>query len=71
MTMRAFFIIGLCSLQLSGCVNVEPAKRSFLARDDMQLDPDYLGTKFRRHMYFAREATPGRYGPESSGCGCN
>lgn len=71
MNYKLVVTIGLSCLSLSGCVNVEPYERSFLARDDMQLDPDYLGTKFRRHMYFAREATPGGYGPESTGCGCN
>jgi hypothetical protein len=71
MNLKNLLLIGLASTTLSGCTNVEPYERSFLAKDEMQLDPDYLGTKFRRHMYFAREATPGGYGPESSGCGCN
>ena len=61
----------LLTFSTSGCVNVEPEERSFLAEEHMKLDPYPLDAKFRRHLYFSREATPGGYGADPTGCGCN
>jgi hypothetical protein len=71
MKLYHFVLIALTVATLPGCVNVEPAERSYLAQDNMKLDPHYLDAKFARHMYFAREAIPGGYGADPTGCGCN
>jgi len=71
MQLSKFIIIGLTTVALNGCVNVEPTERNFLAKDHMKLDPNDLDAKFARHMYFAREGLHGGYGADASGCGCN
>lgn len=70
--MRSLYLLSLICIvaSLQGCTNVEPWERSYLAKNEMQLDPYPLDSKFRRHMYFSREATPGGTGSVGS-CGCN
>ena len=71
--MRSVYIVSILCVAsgLYGCTNVEPWERSYLAKEEMKLEPYPLDSKFRRHVYFSREATPGGYGADPSGCGCN
>lgn len=71
MQIKGCLLASLSVLTLAGCVNVEPQDRSYLAEPHMKLDPAPLDAKFRRHLYFSREATPGGYGADPTGCGCN
>lgn len=70
--MRSLYFIFLMGviLLLQGCTNVEPLNRHILAKNHMKLEPYPLDSKFRRHVYSSREATPGGYGGDPSGCGC-
>jgi hypothetical protein len=63
----------LLSLLLSGCagMGVEPWERDLLAKDSMQLNPDYLDNFYDEHIYFSKEATSGGQGVGGGGCGCN
>jgi hypothetical protein len=64
----------LClSLLLTGCagMGVEPWERDLLAKDSMQLNPDYLDNFYDEHIYFSKEATSGGQGVGGGGCGCN
>jgi len=64
-----FFIAVL----LSGCstMGVEPWKRDLLAKDSMQLVPDYFDNFYDEHIYFSKEASSGGQGVGGGGCGCN
>ncbi|MBC8212771.1 MAG: DUF4266 domain-containing protein [Gammaproteobacteria bacterium] len=63
----------LLTLLLSGCagMGVEPWERDLLAKDSMQLNPDYLDNFYDEHIYFSKEATSGGQGVGGGGCGCN
>ena len=58
---------------LTGCssMGVEPWERDLLAKDSMQLVPDYFDNFYDEHIYFSKEATSGGQGVGGGGCGCN
>jgi hypothetical protein len=58
---------------LSACssLGVQPWERDLLAKDKMQLVPDYLDNFFDEHIYFSKEASSGGQGVGGGGCGCN
>ncbi len=58
---------------LAGCssMGVQPWERDLLAKDSMQLVPDYFDNFFDEHIYFSKEASSGGQGIGGGGCGCN
>lgn len=61
------------ALQASGCAiapPVRPWQRGYLAKRAMRLD-DGLETRFRQHLFGAREGAEGGYTEVGGGCGCN
>lgn len=58
---------------LAGCsaMGVEPWERDLLAKDSMQLVPDYFDNFYDEHIYFSKESTSGGQGVGGGGCGCN
>lgn len=58
---------------LSGCssLGVQPWERDLLAKDKMQLVPNYLDNFYDEHIYFSKEASSGGQGVGGGGCGCN
>ena len=58
---------------LTGCssMGVEPWERDLLAKDSMQLVPDYFDSFYDDHIYFSKEASSGGRGVGGGGCGCN
>lgn len=56
---------------LSGCVQVKPWQRGYLAREDMQGDPDPLSAKMNNHVYTSKEGSTGGVSAQGGGCGCN
>lgn len=64
-------VFSLSVLGVSGCVNVEPWEREFLAKDHMAPDPSPLNVSFMEHANFSREGTQGALSPDAGGCGCN
>ena len=52
-------------------LGVQPWERDLLAKDSMQLVPDYLDNFFDEHIYFSKEASSGGQGVGGGGCGCN
>lgn len=58
---------------LAGCstMGVEPWERDLLAKDSMQLVPDYFDNYYDEHIYFSKEASSGGQGVGGGGCGCN
>ena len=58
---------------LGGCssMGVEPWERDLLAKDSMQLVPDYFDNFYDEHIYFSKEASSGGQGVGGGGCGCN
>ena len=54
-----------------GCMRVKPWQRAALAREDMQFDPDPLGTALHGHIQFSKEASMPGAAAGGGGCGCN
>ena len=67
------YAVLLMILLLSACssLGVQPWERDLLAKDKMQLVPDYLDNFFDEHIYFSKEASSGGQGVGGGGCGCN
>lgn len=70
--MRLIFIC-LMTVVLSSCASmgVEPWERDLLAKDSMQLVPNFLDNFYDEHIYFSKEASSGGQGVGGGGCGCN
>ena len=60
------FVLPACSSW-----GVQPWERDLLAKDSMQLVPDYLDNFYDEHIYFSKEASSGGQGVGGGGCGCN
>ena len=57
-------------LSLSGCVQVAPWERGYLAKPQMALEPHPGQTVFREHIYGGRESAAGGAAVSGGGCGC-
>jgi hypothetical protein len=70
--MKPVFLLTIIAL-LSACssMGVEPWERDLLAKDSMQLVPDYFDNFYDEHIYFSKEASTGGQGVGGGGCGCN
>ena len=70
--MRSVLFV-ICLAMLAGCssMGVEPWDRDLLAKDSMQLVPDYFDNFYDQHIYFSKEASSGGQGVGGGGCGCN
>ena len=68
-----YLSFALLFLMLGGCssMGVQPWERDLLAKDSMQLVPDYFDNYFDEHIYYSKEATAGGQGVGGGGCGCN
>ena len=65
--------ITLMVIAVSACssMGIQPWERDLLAKDSMQLVPDYLDNFMDEHIYFSKEASSGGQGVGGGGCGCN
>jgi hypothetical protein len=61
----------LICLAITGCETVQPWERGYLARPEMQWDPDRQEARLRDHIYYSKEAASGGNGAAGGGCGCN
>jgi hypothetical protein len=68
--MKKLIVIALCCLS-SACATVEPWERGRFTKKEMQFEPDSMHAAFRRHVYFAKEASSGGTSTSGGGCGCN
>ena len=70
--MKSVLLLTIITL-LTGCssMGVEPWERDLLAKDSMQLVPDYFDNFYDEHIYFSKEASSGGQGVGGGGCGCN
>lgn len=70
--MKILFLMMIFTL-LTGCssMGVEAWDRDLLAKDSMQLEPDYFDSFYDDHIYFSKEASTGGKGVGGGGCGCN
>jgi hypothetical protein len=68
-------LLGAAAVSLNGCAKqlerVQPWEREELASDVMRPDLNSAETQDWEHIYFSKEATPGRSGGGGGGCGCN
>ena len=68
----SFVLLGALTMGfLSGCTTVESWDRNILAKENMTMIPDPLGSAWRDHAEFSREGTEGATGTGGGGCGCN
>ena len=67
------FLVFVFYVLLTACTSmgVEPWERDLLAKDSMQLVPDYFDNFYDEHIYFSKEASSGGQGVGGGGCGCN
>ena len=56
---------------LAGCTPVAAWERGTLAKQEMALDADPLGSALDSHVYFSKEASSGGNSASGGGCGCN
>ena len=65
--------IMLTMITVSACssMGIQPWERDLLAKDSMQLVPDYMDNFMDEHIYFSKEASSGGQGVGGGGCGCN
>ena len=69
---KIFFLCTvLISLTACSTMGVQPWERDLLAKNSMQLVPDYFDNFYDEHIYFSKEATSGGQGVGGGGCGCN
>jgi len=61
----------MLALGLSGCANVKPWERGYLAKPEMAFDADAAEARNLQHIYSSKEAARGGYGVGGGGCGCN
>ena len=66
--LTSFMVVVLSSCASMG---VEPWERDLLAKDSMQLVPNFLDNFYDEHIYFSKEASSGGQGVGGGGCGCN
>ena len=62
----------LISLEvLTGCSQVQPWERGYLAKQEMAWDSDPLERSLKDHIFFSKEASSGGNIAAGGGCGCN
>jgi len=69
--MKLARLIAVVALFLSGCANVAPYQRGYLARESMALDPGPGVARSLEKTYSAKEAASGGASVGGGGCGCN
>jgi PBP1b-binding outer membrane lipoprotein LpoB len=69
--MKAVRALMVIALVLSGCANVAPYQRGYIARESMALDPDPGVARSLEKTYSAKEAASGGASVGGGGCGCN
>ena len=66
----AMAAIAIVLVTATGCSTVKPWRKGNLAKAQMQLDPDPLEARFRRHTFESKEGSKGGFGALGGGCGC-
>ena len=64
-------LITIFFLALTACETVQPWERGTLAKPEMQLNADPLGSKLYDQVYYSKEASSGGNDVAGAGCGCN
>jgi len=67
----AFMVAAIASLLASGCAQVAPYQRGYLARPDMALEESAGTAKALEKTFAAKEAASGGGSVGGGGCGCN
>ena len=70
MTKKILLVLGALTL-LGGCVRVRPWQREYLSRHSLNFSSERSETRFKQHMWEAREGARGGTGESGGGCGCN
>ncbi|MCU0735177.1 MAG: DUF4266 domain-containing protein [Methylotetracoccus sp.] len=60
----------VAALLITGCAEVSPWERGYLAKPHMALEPDPAQTMLRVHAYRSREAAAGWGEATGAGAGC-
>lgn len=72
MTGKRILLLLLCTgIFLTGCTQVRPWERGYLAREEMLWDADALERQLNDHIFFSKEASSGGSSAAGGGCGCN
>ena len=65
--MMALITLGV----LTGCSQVQPWERGYLAKQEMAWDSDPMERALNDHIFFSKEASSGGNIAAGGGCGCN
>ena len=68
---RLCALVFVCLFGLGSCQSVQPWQRGTLAKPEMRLEVDKLGSQLYSQVYFSKEASSGGIEVAGSGCGCN
>lgn len=71
MKIAARLLILAAVAMLAACTPVAAWERGNLARPEMALESDPLGSALDDHVYFSKEASSGGNSTSGGGCGCN
>jgi hypothetical protein len=71
MKIAARLLLLAVSATLVACTPVAAWERGNLARPEMALESDPLGSALDDHVYFSKEASSGGNSTSGGGCGCN
>lgn len=71
MSRLAGLLILVLAVLLTGCTEVRPWERGYLAREEMGWDADALESQLNDHIFFSKEASSGGASAAGGGCGCN
>jgi len=72
--LRLLALLGLAFASAAGCAHkppVAPWEREHLSKRALRFDGDLQESRFRQHMFGAREGADLGYGQPGGGCGCN
>ena len=71
MSRLAGLLILVLAVLLTGCTEVRPWERGYLAREEMGWDADARESQLNDHIFFSKEASSGGASAAGGGCGCN
>ncbi|MFK7864747.1 MAG: DUF4266 domain-containing protein [Pseudohongiellaceae bacterium] len=68
---RNIALAAIALVAFTGCTQVKPWERGYLAKEEMAWRADPLEGALNDHIFFSKEASSGGSSAAGGGCGCN